>query len=163
MSEIDTARASGDLELDVVVEGDPAPLDDAQVVDLVGHTFATVEGQAHVGVHFVDEARMRELNREHRGVDAATDVLSFPVDGLDDLPVGVPRQLGDVFVCRSYVERQLADGEQMAPAGDTTLTQALRRCVVHGALHLLGELHDDDADAEHMFALEQRILDEVPA
>jgi probable rRNA maturation factor len=76
-----------------------------------------------LGVHFEAPGRMRELKREHLGVDEATDVLSFPIDGRDDLPAGVPRQLGDVVLCPRVVG------------------QAWRPPLVHGLLHLLGYEH----------------------
>jgi ssRNA-specific RNase YbeY (16S rRNA maturation enzyme) len=52
-----------------------------------------------LGLAFVGPEEMRELKREHLGIDEATDVLSFPIDGRDELPEGVPRALGDVILC----------------------------------------------------------------
>jgi probable rRNA maturation factor len=66
---------------------------------------------------------MRLLKREHLGVDEATDVLSFPIDGREELPAGVPRQLGDVLLCP-----QVVGDEWRSP-------------LVHGLLHLLGYDH----------------------
>ena len=76
-----------------------------------------------VGLVFVSPERIAELKREHLGVDEPTDVLSFPIDGVDELPEGVPRQLGDVVLCPQVV------GE------------AWREPLVHGLLHLLGYDH----------------------
>ena len=76
-----------------------------------------------LGVAFEPPERMRDLKREHLGVDEATDVLSFPIDGREDLPAGVPRQLGDVVLCPQVV------GE------------AWRAPLVHGLLHLVGHRH----------------------
>ena len=76
-----------------------------------------------LGVSFVDDQRMRELNLEHRGKDAVTDVLSFPIDGRDELPSGEPRALGDVVLCPEVV-------------GDDW-----RWPLVHGVLHVLGHEH----------------------
>jgi probable rRNA maturation factor len=91
--------------------------------------------EGHVAVEFVDAARMRDLNREHRARDAETDVLSFPVDG--GAPAPGPRELGDIVICP---ER----------------TSDLREAVVHGALHLAGMDHERD-DGE-MLALQREIL-----
>jgi probable rRNA maturation factor len=66
---------------------------------------------------------MRELKREHLGIEEATDVLSFPIDGRGELPAGMPRQLGDVVLCPQV-------------AGE-----AWRGPLVHGLLHLLGYEH----------------------
>ncbi len=79
--------------------------------------------QGELGLAFVGSGEMRELKREHLGIDEATDVLSFPIDGRDPLPDGVPRQLGDVILCPEVV------GEEW------------RRPLVHGLLHLLGYDH----------------------
>ena len=91
--------------------------------------------EGHLAVTLVDEERMRDLNREHRGRDTPTDVLSFPVDAGE--PVAGPRELGDVFVC----EAQCSD-----------VTEA----VVHGVLHLCG--HDHETDAGEMLALQRAIM-----
>ena len=56
-----------------------------------------------LGLAFVGPEEMRELKREHLGIDEATDVLSFPIDGRDEVPDGVPRQLGDVVLCPQVV------------------------------------------------------------
>ena len=73
--------------------------------------------------------RIAELKREHLGVHEATDVLSFPIDGRDELPAGVPRQLGDVVVCPDVV------GEEW------------RRPLVHALLHLVGYDHGPEMEA----------------
>jgi probable rRNA maturation factor len=82
-----------------------------------------------LGIAFVASAEMRELKRAHLGVDEATDVLSFPLDGRDELPAGVPRALGDVVLCPDVV------GEEW------------RAPLVHGLLHLLGYDHGDEMEA----------------
>jgi probable rRNA maturation factor len=89
----------------------------------------------HVAVELVDEARIRALNREHRGLDRPTDVLSFPVDE-DGTPAG-PRELGDVVICPPC-------------ASD------LREAVVHGVLHLTGM--DHETDGGEMLALQAEML-----
>jgi probable rRNA maturation factor len=92
----------------------------------------------HLAVEIVDELRIRELNRDHRGKDAPTDVLAFPIDELD--PVAGPRELGDVAIC---------------PEHCSDVTEA----VVHGVLHLCG--HDHETDEGEMLALQARVLAEL--
>ena len=90
----------------------------------------------HLAVEFVDEERIRELNREHRGKDEPTDVLSFPVDGAGPAVAG-PRELGDVVICREH-------------------TSDVVEAVVHGVLHLCG--YDHETDDGEMQALQFRVL-----
>lgn len=149
-------------------------LDDHRVQTLVAVALfeagAERGDQIETSVSFAAPERMRELNAEHREIDAPTDVLSFPIDGLVEpvMPPGAPRQLGDVVVCPEYVAGQLERGETMLPhgpgqeEGDATLEAALERCVVHGVLHLAGFDHElGDAAAREMFDLEQLVLDRV--
>jgi probable rRNA maturation factor len=91
--------------------------------------------EGHLAVEIVDEARIRELNRDHRGKDAPTDVLAFPIDGSE--PVAGPRELGDVAIC---------------PERCSDVAEA----AVHGVLHLCG--HDHEADEGEMLALQARVL-----
>jgi probable rRNA maturation factor len=91
----------------------------------------------HLAVDIVDEGRIRELNREHRGKDEPTDVLSFPLDGAG--PVAGPRELGDVAICPAL-------------CGDMTLAET----TVHGVLHLCG--YDHEADDGEMLALQADVL-----
>jgi len=89
----------------------------------------------HLAVELVDADRIRELNREHRGVDAPTDVLAFPVDGPG--PTAGPRELGDVAIC---------------PQHCTDVVEA----AVHGTLHLCGM--DHEADDGEMLRLQERVM-----
>jgi probable rRNA maturation factor len=86
-------------------------------------------GDGELGLAFVAPEEMRDLKREHLGIDETTDVLSFPIDGKDAVPEGVPRALGDVVLCPQVV------GEQW------------RAPLVHGLLHLLGYDHGSEMDA----------------
>jgi probable rRNA maturation factor len=97
-----------------------------------------------VGLKFVDERRIAELNGQHRGKPSATDVLSFPIDGRSLLPDGVPRQLGDLVVC---------------PAVATAEGTPIATLLVHGVLHLVGYDHETDGGA--MLARQNELLAEV--
>jgi probable rRNA maturation factor len=91
----------------------------------------------HLAVEIVDAGRIGELNRDHRGKDEPTDVLSFPIDELG--PAAGPRELGDVAICPEYCV-------------DMTLVEA----TVHGVLHLCG--HDHETDGGEMLALQDEVL-----
>jgi probable rRNA maturation factor len=82
-----------------------------------------------LGLAFVGPDESRRLKQEHLGVDEATDALAFPIDALDQLPDGMPRQLGDVVVCP-----QIVGDEWQAP-------------LVHALLHLVGYDHGGDMEA----------------
>lgn len=98
---------------------------------------------------FADDATVRDLNREYRGKDAATNVLSFEAG---DSPPEGPILLGDVVLARETCLREAEDG---------ALADHLSHLAVHGVLHLLGHDHEDTADAEEMEALEIKILAEI--
>ena len=89
-----------------------------------------------MAVALIGEDEIRRLNREHRGRDTPTDVLSFPVDLRE--PAAGPRELGDVVIC---------------PEHTTDLVEA----VVHGVLHLCG--YDHEADGGEMLALQDRVVE----
>jgi probable rRNA maturation factor len=92
-------------------------------------------GEGHLSVELVGEDRIRELNREHRGRDTPTDVLSFPIDGAG--AVAGPRELGDVVICPAH-------------------TEDLVEAAVHGVLHLCG--YDHEVDDGEMLALQREVI-----
>ncbi|MBS1892273.1 MAG: rRNA maturation RNase YbeY [Actinobacteria bacterium] len=94
----------------------------------------------HLAVEIVDADRIHALNREHRGKDAATDVLSFPIDELG--PAAGPRELGDVAICP-----------------ELCVDMTLNETVVHGVLHLCG--YDHETDDGEMLALQAEILERL--
>src|SRR3989344_5561037 len=112
--------------------------------------------QVEIGLHLINPERSRELNREHRGKDKPTDVLSFPLNenpadnvlkNHDILP------LGDIFICLYVAVRQ---AEEM----NIPVSQELARLTIHGLLHLLGYDHERSAsDEKQMTDLQEKILE----
>ena len=104
-------------------------VDEAAAVELACRVLRA-EGidDGELGLAFVGPDEIRDLKREHLGIDEATDVLSFPIDGRDPLPDGMPRALGDVILCPQVV------GE------------AWRAPLTHGLLHLIGYDHGDEME-----------------
>ena len=96
--------------------------------------------EGHLAVEFVGAEEIRRLNSRHRGIDRATDVLSFPVDEAG--PATGPRELGDVVICEDHADD-------------------LIEAVVHGVLHLCG--YDHETDGGEMLALQDRIIGSLGA
>jgi probable rRNA maturation factor len=129
----------------------PEPVPVAQIEHLCALALASAGIEdGHLAVAFVDARRIAELNERHRGNDGPTDVLSFPIDGIEPLGGpgtsdggeaggndGPPRELGDIVICPEH-------------------TADLREAIVHGALHLIGMDHETD-DGE-MLALQAELL-----
>jgi len=103
---------------------------------------------AELTVRFVDEGEAAELNRRWRGKSGPTNVLSFPVSGLEQAAPGL---LGDIVVCAPVVERE---AEQQGKR----LQAHWAHMVVHGTLHLLGYDHENNEEADIMESLEATIL-----
>lgn len=103
---------------------------DEQAAAALARTVLEAEGVARgeLGLGFVSGEEIRALKREHLAIDEVTDVLSFPIDGLGDLPDGLPRQLGDVVICPEVVGAEW------------------RKPLVHGLLHLLGYEHGPEME-----------------
>lgn len=130
-----------------------------------------VRGGCELSLFFVDEATITDLNLEHMGKTGPTDVLSFPMDGLDVVAEGqgpgavsrgparphpdpddAPLMLGDVVLCPAVAHRQ-SDGH----AG--TYDDEIALLVVHGVLHVLGFDHATPTEASEMRAREREILE----
>jgi probable rRNA maturation factor len=110
-------------------------------------------GEAELAVMLTDDSGIRTLNGNWRGIDKATNVLSFPAlqpTGARK-PGDAPRMLGDIAIAYQTMRRE-ADEEQKP------FNHHLSHLAVHGFLHLIGYDHDNDADAEAMESLEIEIL-----
>ncbi|HKU57692.1 MAG TPA: rRNA maturation RNase YbeY [Gaiellaceae bacterium] len=112
-----------------IVNRSGSEVDEAAAVDLARSVLAAegVDG-GELGLAFVGPDESRALKREHLGIDEATDALAFPIDGLEAVPDGVPRQLGDVVVCPDVVG------------------PAWRGPLVHALLHLVGYDHGPEME-----------------
>jgi len=110
-----------------------AEVDEEAAVELARRVLAAEGiGDGDLGLVFVAPEEMRGLKRDHLGRDEATDALAFPIDGREELPPGLPRQLGDAVLCPQVV-------------GD-----AWRPPLVHALLHLLGYEHGRDMETREM-------------
>ena len=109
--------------------------------------------QAQVNLLIVDARAGRRFNRQFRGKDYATNVLSFPYEPLpgESSRLGSAALLGDLVICAPVVAREAAEQGKRPRDHYAHLS-------IHGVLHLLGWEHETDAEAERMEALERRIL-----
>jgi len=146
-----TRAARGLLKIDVHVDaelwkaaGDMKPIVRRAIAQAAA-TLAT-DG-AELAVVLTDDAAIRSLNRRWRGVDAATNVLSFPTKNAG----GKPPLIGDIVLAQETVARE-------AKAEHKPLAHHVAHLVVHGFLHLVGYDHERDEDAERMEAAERDIL-----
>jgi probable rRNA maturation factor len=115
--------------------------------------------QVETSILITDDSEMQRLNREYRGVDRPTDILSFSLVADDEgkvvaLPADTVQSLGDIVVSYGYAARQATDLGH-------SLDLELAWLVIHGTLQLVGYTHDTDADAEHMEALERIALQDL--
>lgn len=121
------------IGIESIAPADPTITEIEELCSLAMSSAGITDG--HMAVEFVDEERIRELNRDYRRIDEPTDVLSFGVDE-DGVSAG-PRELGDIVICPGH-------------------TADLREAIVHGALHLSGMDHETD-DGE-MLAMQSELM-----
>jgi probable rRNA maturation factor len=114
----------------------------------------TDTADAELAIMLTDDAGIRTLNQNWRGIDKPTNVLSFPAlqppEGADE-PDDMPRMLGDIAIAYETTRRE-ADEE------DKSFANHLSHLAIHGFLHLVGYDHEKDDEAEEMEALEREIL-----
>ncbi|MBY5992728.1 rRNA maturation RNase YbeY [Ferrimonas balearica] len=135
-----------ELDLQLAVEADALP-DEAQLNRWAALALAD-RPEAELTIRITDEAESQQLNRDYRGKDKPTNVLSFPFEA----PPGIELPLlGDLVICAAVVARE-AEEQSKAPMDHWA------HMVIHGCLHLIGYDHIDDEDAEQMEALERQLL-----
>lgn len=148
------SRASRTVELDISLT---APGWETAVADISARAeravlaaldHAEASGDLEVSLLLTDDTEQRALNRDHRGKDSSTNVLSFPAGFVS--PAG-PRPLGDISLALETVLRE-------AEEQDKSVADHVSHLLVHGTLHLLGYDHGEDVEAEEMEALEREVL-----
>lgn len=110
---------------------------------------AVDERDASISVTLVNDAAITEINRDHRGKDKPTDVLSFPLEPWD-VEGSQERMLGDIVISIDTARRQAADY-------DATLQNELYRLLIHGLLHVMGHDHMEAQERAEMEAEERRL------
>ncbi len=129
------------------VSGAAGVPDEATLQRWLDRCFADQPEQT-VLVRIVTPEESRQLNRDYRGKDRPTNVLSFPFE----VPAGIPSDhLGDLVICADVVAREAAEQGKAPP-------DHWAHMLIHGVLHLLGYDHIDSAEAQEMEAIEVRLL-----
>ena len=141
------------LEIAFSVESEGWPdgleaLADKAIIEALAQSRAKIAGIAEVSVVLMDDAAQQQLNRQWRGIDKPTNVLSFPQ--LEPF-AAVMGLIGDITLARETLEREAADQE-------SSFSDHFTHLVVHGFLHLLGYDHIEEAEALVMEGLETQIL-----
>lgn len=108
---------------------------------------AVGEESSTLSISLVDDREIAILNRDHRGKDKPTDVLSFPLDPSEEAP---ERLLGDIVISVDTAKRQAAEY-------DALLQNEVNRLLIHGILHVLGYDHEEPAQRQTMEAEERRL------
>jgi probable rRNA maturation factor len=110
-----------------------------------------VPAEHDVTLVLVDDDEIARRNREHRGVDGATDVLAYPLSEPDDIGMPMVPALGDIVISLDTAERQ-APAHDLEPLGEVLVLAA------HALVHLLGEDHPDEASWRAFHQAQDRIL-----
>ncbi|MFC5713427.1 rRNA maturation RNase YbeY [Thalassorhabdus alkalitolerans] len=112
-----------------------------------------VPAETEVSVTFVDNQAIQDINREYRGKDYATDVISFALDEGEEGPVdpSVPNLLGDIII-------SVPKAEEQAAAYGHSFERELGFLAVHGVLHLLGYIHETEEQEKQMISRQEEIL-----
>lgn len=122
--------------------------------DVLDHTLKNQKvDNAIFSVIFVEDEEIHAMNRDYRGVDRVTDVISFAFEDNNDLVYNEIRMLGDIYICIPQMKRQ-------AESYAHSEKRELSFLAVHGLLHLLGYDHMNEEDEKVMFALQELILNE---
>lgn len=128
--------------------------DTSKYEDLIRKIFNCVDDTREFNIIFVDNERIRQINREYRSIDRPTDVISFALNDNDESNYFAENELGDIFIS---IERAI---EQAADYGHS-IEREVGFLAVHGYLHLCGYDHMTEEDEKIMFARQDEILNKV--
>lgn len=147
------------MDLELIDDDNRLDVDHHQLIkDLVAFCAERLQlpEDTEMAITIVADEAIRRINREYRDTDRVTDVISFAIEeGEDVLPVvpGVPRNIGDLFIAPTQVQRQADDYGH-------SFERELGYTVVHGFLHLNGYDHIDPEDEAQMLPLQKQLLED---
>ena len=123
--------------------------------EVINHTLEVMDAKESIfTIIFVTKEEIHELNKQYRGVDRVTDVISFALEYAHDVSLTDVRVLGDIYICIDRMKEQAIEYNHSE-------TRELSFLTVHGLLHLLGYDHQTKEDEEVMFNLQRKILSDL--
>ena len=123
--------------------------------EVINHTLEVMDAKESIfTIIFVTPEEIHELNKQYRGVDRVTDVISFALEDVNDVSLSDIRVLGDIYICIDRMKEQAIEYNHSE-------TRELSFLTVHGLLHLLGYDHQTKEDEEIMFNLQRKILSDL--
>ena len=119
---------------------------------IIRSVFKNVKNDKYFNIIFVDNDKIQQINRDYRGIDRVTDVITFALmENMDEVFMEAIDELGDVFIC---INRAI---EQASEYGHS-IEREIGFLAVHGYLHLIGYDHNTKEEEKEMFALQEEIL-----
>ena len=123
--------------------------------EVINHTLEVMDAKESIfTIIFVTKEEIHELNKQYRGVDRVTDVISFALEDVNDVSLTDVRVLGDIYICIDRMKEQALEYNHSE-------TRELSFLTVHGLLHLLGYDHQTKEEEEVMFNLQREILSDL--
>ncbi len=123
--------------------------------EVINHTLEVMDAKESIfTIIFVTKEEIHELNKQYRGVDRVTDVISFALEDVNDVSLSDVRVLGDIYICIDRMKEQAVEYNHSE-------TRELSFLTVHGLLHLLGYDHQTKEEEEIMFNLQRKILSDL--
>ncbi|MDY3948347.1 MAG: rRNA maturation RNase YbeY [Bacilli bacterium] len=123
--------------------------------EVINHTLEVMDAKESIfTIIFVTKEEIHELNKQYRGVDRVTDVISFALEDVNDVSLSDIRVLGDIYICIDRMKEQAIEYNHSE-------TRELSFLTVHGLLHLLGYDHQTKEEEEIMFNLQRKILSDL--
>ena len=123
--------------------------------EVINHTLEVMDAKESIfTIIFVTPEEIHELNKQYRGVDRVTDVISFALEDVNDVSLSDIRVLGDIYICIDRMKEQALEYNHSE-------TRELSFLTVHGLLHLLGYDHQTKEEEEIMFNLQRKILSDL--
>jgi probable rRNA maturation factor len=150
-SDLHTAMKGLELEVQRAVADESELPSDADLERWSEIALSKGDRPVELVIRLVDEAESRQLNRDYRGKDSSTNVLSFPFEAPETVPTNL---LGDLVICKQVVARE-------AQAQNKSLEAHWAHMVIHGVLHLMGYDHQTDDEAQVMEARERELLHQL--